>query len=117
MTLRPAGIDPFSIAIAVAFGVVAAAISIALAPKPVIPTSLTEDSGEGRNSNNQLNAAKNSYRPRQAIPDIAGQVVSYPDFAQLSYYEYQSNDRVFREIFCVGVGQYTVSDVKVGFII
>lgn len=114
VTLRPAGIDPFSIAIAVAFGVVAAAISIALAPKPVIPTSLTEDSGEGRNSNNQLNAAKNSYRPRQAIPDIAGQVVSYPDFAQLSYYEYQSNDRVFREIFCVGVGQYTVSDVKVG---
>lgn len=114
VTLRPAGIDPFSIAIAVAFGVVAAAISIALAPKPVIPTSLTEDSGEGRNSNNQLNAAKNSYRPRQAIPDIAGQVVSYPDFAQLSYYEYQSNDRVFREIFCVGVGQYTISDVKVG---
>jgi len=114
VTLRPAGIDPFSIAIAVAFGVVAAAISIALAPKPVIPTSLTEDSGEGRNSNNQLNAAKNSYRPRQAIPDIAGQVVSYPDFAQLSYYEYQSNDRVFREIFCVGVGQYTISDLKVG---
>lgn len=114
VALRPAGIDPFSIAIAVAFGVVAAAISIALAPKPVIPTSLTEDSGEGRNSNNQLNAAKNSYRPRQAIPDIAGQVVSYPDFAQLSYYEYQSNDRVFREIFCVGVGQYTISDVKVG---
>lgn len=114
VTLRPAAIDPFSIAIAVASGVVAAAISIALAPKPVIPTSLTEDSGEGRNSNNQLNAAKNSYRPRQAIPDIAGQVVSYPDFAQLSYYEYQSNDRVFREIFCVGVGQYTISDVKVG---
>ena len=113
VTLRPAA-DPFSIAIAVAFGVVAAAISIALAPKPVIPTSLTEDSGEGRNSNNQLNAAKNSYRPRQAIPDIAGQVVSYPDFAQLSYYEYQSNKRVFREIFCVGVGQYTISDVKVG---
>lgn len=113
VTLRPAA-DPFSIVIAVAFGVVAAAVSIALAPKPVIPTSLTEDSGEGRNSNNQLNAAKNSYRPRQAIPDIAGQVVSYPDFAQLSYYEYQSNDRVFREIFCVGVGQYTISDVKVG---
>ena len=40
--------------------------------------------------------------------------MSYPDFAQLSYYEYQSNDRVFREIFCVGVGQYTISDVKVG---
>lgn len=114
VTLRPAGIDPFSIAIAVAFGVVAAAISIALAPKPVIPTSLTEDSGEGRNSNNQLNAAKNSYRPRQAIPDIAGQVVSYPDFAQLSYYEYQNNDRVFREIFCIGVGQYTIADVKIG---
>ena len=114
VTLRPAGIDPFSIAIAVAFGVVAAAISIALAPKPVIPTSLTEDSGEGRNSNNQLNAAKNSYRPRQAIPDIAGKVVSYPDFAQLSYYEYQNNKRIFREIFCIGVGRYSITDVKIG---
>lgn len=113
IVLRPAGFDPFTVALVVAAVVVTAAISIALAPKPVIPTTLT-DGGEGRNSNNQLNAAKNSYRPRQAIPDIAGQVVSYPDFAQLSYYEYQSNDRVFREIFCVGVGQYTVSDVKVG---
>lgn len=112
VTLRPAG--PVAIAAILVGSVVAAAVAIALAPKPVIPTSLTEDSGEGRNSNNQLNAAKNSYRPRQAIPDIAGQVVSYPDFAQLSYYEYQSNDRVFREIFCVGVGQYTIADVKVG---
>ena len=111
--LRPQGVDPFTAAIIVAAVVVTAAVAIALAPKPVIPTTLT-DSGEGRNSNNQLNAAKNSYRPRQAIPDIAGQVVSYPDFAQLSYYEYQSNDRVFREIFCVGVGQYAITDVKVG---
>lgn len=108
--LRPQGVV---VAIAAAI-VVTAAISIALAPKPVIPTSLTDDSGQGRNSNNQLNAAKNSYRPRQAIPDIAGQVVSYPDFIQLSYYDYQNNDRVFREVFCVGVGQYTIEDVKIG---
>ncbi|MEC9061542.1 MAG: host specificity factor TipJ family phage tail protein [Pseudomonadota bacterium] len=113
IVLRPAGLDPFTIGIVIAAVVVTAAISIALAPKPVIPTTLT-DGGEGRASNNQLNAAKNAYRPRQAIPDIAGQVVSYPDFAQLSYYEYQNNKRIFREIFCIGVGQYTVADVKIG---
>lgn len=114
IVLRPAGFDPFTIGIVIAAVVVTAAISIALAPKPVIPTTLTDGGGEGRASNNQLNAAKNAYRPRQAIPDIAGQVVSYPDFAQLSYYEYQSNDRVFREVFCIGVGQYTIDEVKVG---
>lgn len=114
VVLRPQGIDPVTAAIIVAAVVVTAAVAIALAPKPVIPTTLTDGGGDSATSNNQLNAAKNSYRPRQAIPDIGGQVVSYPDFAQLSYYEYQNNKRIFREIFCVGVGQYTVSDVKIG---
>ena len=111
--IRPKGIDPFTIAIIAVAVVATAAVAIALAPKPSIPTSIT-DGTDSSASNNQLNAAKNSYRPRQAIPDIAGQVVSYPDFAQLSYYEYQNNDRVFREIFVVGVGQHTISDVKIG---
>jgi hypothetical protein len=112
--IRPAGIDPGTLAIiSLVVGVVSAAVSIALAPKPVIPQSV-ENPTDSDASNNQLNAASNSYRPRQAIPDIGGQVVSYPDFAQPSYYEYQNNKRVFREIFIIGVGRYALEDVKIG---
>ena len=111
--IRPAGIDPLTAAIIVVTAIVSAAISIALAPKPSIPTTVTDPTDDG-GTNNQLNAAQNAYRPRKAIPDIAGQVVSYPNFAQLSYFQYQNNERVFREIFVIGVGRYALGDVKIG---
>lgn len=105
---RPQGVDPYTLAYIAIAAIAAAAISIALAPKPRIPGAIDE----GGASNNQLNSASNSFRPRQAIPDIAGQIVSYPDFIQPSYYEYISGQRVFTEIFCVGVGRYAIPDVK-----
>lgn len=89
----------------------AAVLTIALAPKPKIPGQA--DSGSGDRNNNQLNSAANSYRPREAIPDIAGQVISYPDFAQRSYYEYDGTGRrVYNEWFCVGVGRYEFGHPK-----
>ena len=94
---------------AVVAAVVAAGIAIALAPKPNIPNDVGKKS---ESPNNQLNAATNSFRPREAIPDISGNVISYPDFIQPSYYEYVSNLKIVKEIFCIGVGQYEVSDVK-----
>ena len=109
---RPQGIELSVWAIA-AIAIGAAVLTIALAPKPRIPGQV-DTGGDKRSSNNQLNSSSNGFRPRQAIPDISGQVVSYPDFIQPSYYEYQNNQRVFREIFCIGVGQYLVEDVKEG---
>jgi len=108
IVVRPAWVQ---VAWAVAIAVIAAVAVVALMPK--VNNQL--DSGDPT-SNNQLNTASNSFRPRQAIPDIAGQVVSYPDFAQRSYYYYENNRRVFVEVFCVGIGQYEAStdDVKEG---
>ena len=103
---RPQGT---TVLVAAIVAVVAAGIAIALAPKPEIPNDLGKSS---ESPNNQLNAATNRYRPRQAIPDIAGEVVSYPDFIQPSYYEYVSNLKIVKEIFCVGVGQYEIDEVK-----
>jgi len=108
---RPQGVDPFTLAIIAIVAIGAAALTIALAPKPKTPGQVD---AEGRDGNNQLNSASNNFRPRQAIPDIAGQVISFPDFIQPSYFEYVNNQRVFREIFCFGVGQYVVEDVKEG---
>lgn len=108
---RPQGIELSTVAILAIVAVGAAVLTIALAPKPRIPGQT--DTG-GSDSNNQLNSSTNSFRPRQAIPDISGQVISYPDFIQPSYYEYQNGQRVFTELFCIGVGYYLVEDTKEG---
>lgn len=101
--IRPQGLDPFTLAVIVF--VAAVAVSY-LAFSQLIP-NLKQDQGEGPGSNNQLNSASNDYRPWGAVADIAGQIVSYPDFVQLSYYTYNSQNRKeFREIFVVGVGYY-----------
>lgn len=106
--MRPRGIDPISLIIIAAVSI---AVTLALIPKPQLPNDIGKQSSS---PNNQLNASTNQYRPRQAIPDISGQVVSYPDFIQPSYYEYVDNLKIFKEIFCIGVGRYTVTNVKTG---
>ena len=108
---RPQGADPFTLAIIAVVAIGAAALTIALAPKPKTPGQVDTEGSQG---NNQLNSSSNSFRPRQAIPDIAGQVVSYPDFIQPSYFEYQNGQRVFTELFCIGVGRYLVEEIKEG---
>lgn len=109
--LRPAGVDPFTAAIIVAVAVGAAALTLALAPRPRLP-QLPGD--EARTSSNQLNASRNGFRNRQAIADIGGECIVYPDFIQPPYYFYQNNERVFREIFCVGAGPHALDLVKDG---
>lgn len=89
----------------------AAAAAIALAPKPKLPNDVGESSSS---PNNQLNAANNEFRQRQAIPDIAGSVVSYPDFLQPSYYDYDGNIKRIYEVFCVGEGRYDVGAIRSG---
>jgi len=108
--IRPAGFDPFTWVLIAAVVVGSYVLARALMPSIKTPTS---DGGAA--SNNQLNASSNSFRPNQAIPDIAGQVVSYPDFVQPSYYTYNaSGRRVFREIMCIGYGYYDISQWQNG---
>lgn len=107
ITSRPQGTETFYL---VVVAVLAAAVAIALAPKP---PRVPDDTGTG-NSNNQLNAASNAYGLRKAIPDIAGQVVSYPLFAQRPYFYYENNLRVWEEVFYFGEGYYEIIEAKEG---
>ena len=102
---RPEGVE---IAYQVVIAIVVALVAYAVMPKPRIPNN----AGETNSSpNNQLNAATNEFRPRQAIPDISGEIIAYPDFIQRSYYEYDSaGRRIFTEWFCFGIGQYELID-------
>ena len=90
---------------------VALVASVVLLPKPKIPN----DAGQSKQSpNNQLNAATNSYRPNQAIPNVYGEVVCFPDFIQRSFYVYENNRRVFTELFGVSLGRGIITEVKDG---
>lgn len=109
IVLRPAGFDPITAAIIF----VAIAVTSYVVARSLIP-NVNQNALDNSTGNNQLNASSNSYRPNEAIPDIAGQVVSYPDFAQLSYYVYVDNRRQYTELFCVGVGYYEFGDWKTG---
>lgn len=87
--------------------VVAAAVAIALAP------TIPGDAGQGKTSpNNDLQAATNSFRPGEAIPNLYGEQISYPDFIQPSNFEYVNNLKIVRELFCIGEGGHNVSEVK-----
>lgn len=109
VVLRPAGIDPYSIAIAFVIAIVAGAVAAALVPKPQVPN----DMGAGKQSpNNQLQAQTNIARLYQARPDVYGQVRSYPDLMQQSVFEYINNVKFITEIMYFGDGKYTVEQVK-----
>lgn len=108
---RPHGVDPVTALIVAGVALAASVVAISLAPTPNVPNDLGKRS---ESPNNQLNASTNAFRPRQAIPNISGQVVSYPDFVQNSYYIYENNLKKFVEVFCVGEGYHTVEEVKDG---
>lgn len=91
--------------------IVAAVIAVALAPS-VNPGNAE---GKGTSPNNKLNAATNEFRPGEAIPEVFGSPVCYPDFIQPSWYVYDDNNiKIQRELFCVGVSEYDITQVRSG---
>lgn len=103
---RPSGVE---LAIAAVIAVVAAVAVVALTPTPTVPN----DQGESNDSpNNSLSGQTNLARPYQAIPEIFGSIVSYPDLIQPALYEYVNDVKKVNEVFCIGVGQYDIGDVR-----
>lgn len=102
--------EPASIIYAVVVAVVAIGVALLL-PIPKIPN----DAGKVSTSpNNQLNAATNQFRNGQAQPNILGQVISYPDFIQPSYYRYENNMKQVYELFEVGEGHHEIELQRIG---
>jgi hypothetical protein len=92
-----------------AIAVVAAIVVVALNPKPDIPNNV----GQGKDSpNNKFTGATNQYRLYQAMPDIYGRVVSYPDLIQQSFYEYINNVKFITEWMFVSRGTGDVAVVR-----
>ena len=107
--VRPQGIEPITWLYIAIVAVVAAVATTLLMPKPELP-----DDDDAGSKNNQLNQASNGYGLRKAIPDIAGQVVSFPTFAQRPYFYYENNLRIWEEVFYIGAGYYDFETPKEG---
>lgn len=107
--VRPQGVDPISWLYIAIVAVVAAVATTLLMPKPELP-----DDDDAGSKNNQLNQASNGYGLRKAIPDISGQVVSFPTFAQRPYFYYENNLRIWKEDFYIGAGYYDFEPPKEG---
>lgn len=106
VTLRPAGLDPFTLAlIAVAASV---AISYALIPNISTP-SAPKDS-----PNNRLTGQTNVARAYQAIPDVYGYRRVWPDLIQPSVVEYIDHIKYVTETLCISRGIGDISDVRYG---
>ena len=92
-----------------AIAVVSAVVVVALTPKPEIPNNV----GSNKDSpNNKFTGATNTYRLYQAMPDIYGRVVSYPDLIQQSFYEYINNVKFITEWMLVSRGTGDVAVVR-----
>ena len=92
-----------------AIAIVAAIVVVALTPKPDIPNNV----GQGKDSpNNKFTGATNQYRLYQAMPDIYGRVISYPDLIQQSFYEYINNVKFITEWMLVSRGTGDVAAVR-----
>lgn len=106
---RPEGFDPITIAIV---AVVATVAVTALIPKPSVP-NFSADVGKD-SPNNRLSGQTNVARAYQAIPDIYGQVRSYPDLIQPSDEYYIDHIKYVTEWLCIGLGKYTRESIKSG---
>lgn len=61
-----------------------------------------------------IGAQGNSARLLQPIPKGYGLHNIYPDFASQPYTTYNGNDQILYQLFCLGLGEYEVQQVRIG---
>lgn len=104
--------DPVGIIIAI---IAIIAIVMALTAVYMIATMPKPQSSGIQSSNNELANRSNKARLKSRIPDIFGQVRSYPDLIAQTYSYYNSNGVEVEEcLMCIGRGHYKIHDCRDG---
>ena len=72
------------------------------------------ESGVDRSAslNNRVDQRTNQARLNERIPDIYGKVLSIPDLIAQTHLQYEADQVIQVSYFCVGRGDYVVTDVK-----
>lgn len=70
--------------------------------------------GEAASPTYSIEAQGNSARLLQPIPRGYGLHNIFPDFASQPYTTFEGNDQILFQLFCCGLGEYDVSEVRIG---
>lgn len=94
----------------VAIIIIAIVIAVALyflieIPKPI--------EYEGEDSAFSLRGQRNQAKFGQPVEKHYGQVTHFPSYLSKSYTQFVENDQFFHGLFCIGLGRYTINNVKI----
>ena len=87
------------------------AIAATIFLKPKIPIAASRNQ-ENPSSNNELSNRTNKERINARIPDIYGQVRSFPDLIALPYKIFENNVEIEYAYMCIGRGEFEIKDIK-----
>ena len=95
--------------------IIVAVVSIAVAflVKPKIPNTAFRNA-QNESPNNGLSNRTNQARPNARIPDIFGQVRSYPDLLALPFKFFENNTEYEHAYLSIGRGLFAVDEVRDG---
>ncbi|MDF2419180.1 hypothetical protein GWP85_16945 [Acinetobacter beijerinckii] len=100
-------IEPFTIFMIITAILAAYSIyTILTMPKP--------DMGQAGSANNELSNRSNRLRVNGRVPDIFGQVRSYPDLIAVIYNYYVNDIEIEETLMCIGRGYYQIHDCRDG---
>lgn len=105
---HPLGLS--ALAIFVISLIVGVAISL-LIPIPKLPTGERRDN---KSPNNALSGQANIARPLERVPDIFGEVISYPDLIAPTVFEYLDHVLFITEYMTISRGYLDVTEIKSG---
>lgn len=106
---HPLGLDPITIGFIIA--VVVAIAVVVLMPTPELPEGIRQAKGS---PNNALSGQSNVARALDRVPDIFGQIKSFPDLIAPTVTEFINHIKFQREYMCIGRGFHVVDEVKSG---
>jgi hypothetical protein len=94
-------------------GFAGTALINALIPPPKMSSTASAQNSAAASPTYNLSAQGNSARIGQAIPVLYGKHLIYPDFAAEPYTEYVGNEQYLYQLFCVGQGEYAITDLRI----
>lgn len=101
-----------SLTVSVAIGA-AVAVGSTLLLRSAVPAPPSTMAGVGRatSSTYDLKAQGNQAKLNEAMPRVYGTMRTFPDLATRSYSEYESNQQILFQLFCVSLGDVDVDSI------
>lgn len=96
-----------------AVGMIGTALVNAVIPAQTVSSLGSFKSSTEASPTYSISAQGNSARIGEAIPVQYGTVLCYPDFAAAPYVEYSGNEQYLYELFCIGLGEYSISKIRI----